>query len=112
MRCKKLKEHSGSSWVDWQPTSASQSVGIAASGCTFYFCQQVPVWDITNIPPFDIQTFPVGFGIIVFSYTAHAVFPSIEGSMKKPDHFNSMMNASFAIAAVVKACLGTFMVLR
>ena len=48
---------------------------------------------------------------IVFSYCAHAVFPSIEGSMKKPEQFNSMMNYSFLLAAVVKGALGTFMVL-
>ena len=72
---------------------------------------QVPMWSINNIPAFNAQTFPVGFGIIVFSYCAHAVFPSIEGSMKQPRQFNTMMNYSFTLAAVVKACLGTFMVL-
>ena len=76
------------------------------------FCfTQIPVWEMANIPPFDIQTFPVGFGIIVFSYCAHAVFPSIEGSMSKPKQFNSMMNYSFLLAAIVKGALGTFMVL-
>ena len=73
---------------------------------------QVPMWSINNIPAFNPQTFPIGFGIIVFSYTAHAVFPSIEGAMKKPTQFNSIMNYSLLLAAVVKACLGTFMVLR
>ena len=76
------------------------------------FCfTQVPNWKLNNIPNFDPQTFPVGFGIIVFSYTAHAVFPSIEGSMKKPEQFNSMLNSSFLLAAGIKAALGTFMVL-
>ena len=72
---------------------------------------QVPNWKLNNIPDFDPQTFPVGFGIIVFSYTAHAVFPSIEGSMKKPEQFNNMLNSSFLLAAGIKAALGTFMVL-
>jgi len=76
-----------------------------------FCCTQVSVWFLANIPPFNPQTFPVGFGIIVFSYTAHAVFPSIEGSMKKPKQFNSMMNYSFLLAAVVKGILGMFMVL-
>lgn len=76
------------------------------------FCfTQIPLWSIENIPPFDPQTFPIGFGIIVFSYTAHAVFPSIEGSMAKPKQFNTMMNSSFLLAALVKGALGTFMVL-
>ena len=76
------------------------------------FClTQVSVWSLINIPAFNPQTFPVGFGIIVFSYCAHAVFPSIEGSMKKPEQFNSMMNSSFSLAALVKGILGSFMVL-
>lgn len=73
---------------------------------------QAPLWSISHIPAFNPQTFPIGFGIIVFSYCAHAVFPSIEGSMKKPSQFNGMMNCSFLLAAIVKACLGSFMVLR
>ena len=73
---------------------------------------QSHLWSIANVPAFNPETFPVAFGIIVFSYCAHAVFPSIEGSMANPDHFNGMMNCSFLLAAVVKACLGTFMVLR
>ena len=68
-------------------------------------------WKLKNIPPFNPKTFPVGFGIIVFSYTAHAVFPSIESSMRKPEQFNAMMNWSFLLAAVVKTLLGTCMVL-
>ena len=73
---------------------------------------QVSMWSMNNIPAFDPQTFPIGFGIIVSSYTAHAVFPSIEGSMKNPKQFNSMMNWSFLLAATIKECLGTFLVLR
>lgn len=68
-------------------------------------------WSINNIPTFDAQTFPVGFGIVVFSYCAHAIFPGVEGSMKKPQQFNPMMNISFLLAAIMKALLGTFMVL-
>ena len=76
------------------------------------FClTQISVCSLDNITAFDPQRFPVGFGIIVFSYCAHPVFPSIEGSMKKPEQFNSMMNSSFLLAALVKGILGTFMVL-
>jgi len=67
---------------------------------------------LSNIPPFDIQKFPIGFGIIVFSYCAHAVFPGVEGSMKEPKQFPMMMNSAFALAAVVKVLLGLLSVLR
>lgn len=72
---------------------------------------QTHTWTLAHIPPFNPTTFPVGFGIIVFSYCAHAVFPSIEGSMKKPSQFPTMMNFSFALAATIKGMLGLFLVL-
>ena len=68
-------------------------------------------WTVDNIPSFNISTFPVGFGIVTFSYCAHAVFPGIEGSMREPKDFNKMMHVSFFISAIVKAVFGVFAVL-
>lgn len=67
---------------------------------------------LKNIPLFNAETFPIGFGIIVFSYCAHAVFPGVEGSMKEPHKFGNMMNLSFLLAAVMKCLLGLLSVLR
>ena len=67
---------------------------------------------ISNIPPFEPSYFPVGFGIIVFSYTAHAVFPGVEGCMKEPKKFPRMMNVAFAFAASTKVLLGLLAVMR
>ena len=67
---------------------------------------------IENVPPFDINKFPIGFGVIVFSYTAHAVFPGIEGSMMHPEQYPMMMNVAFLVAAIVKVAFGLLPVLR
>lgn len=67
---------------------------------------------VSNVPPFDPGYFPVGFGIIVFSYCAHAVFPGVEGCMKEPRKFPMMMNVSFTFAAAVKVLLGLLSVMR
>lgn len=77
-----------------------------------YSITQYKDMSIANIPPFDINTFPVGFGVIVFSYTAHAVFPGVEGSMKRPDQYPMMMNIAFLLAAIVKVAFGLLPVLR
>ena len=66
----------------------------------------------SNIPGFKPDKFPIGFGIIVFSYCAHAVFPGVEGCMREPKQFPVMMNCAFALAAVVKMLLGMLAVLR
>ncbi|EDO43873.1 predicted protein [Nematostella vectensis] len=67
---------------------------------------------LRNIPVFEPSTFPIGFGIIVFSYCAHAVFPGVEGSMQDPQKFPLMMNTSFTLAAFNKVLLGLLAVLR
>lgn len=98
--------------VSWLSMISVFSLMSALLVLIIYSFTQIPLWNIQKIPRFNAETFPVGFGVIVFSYCAHAVFPSIEGSMKKPSKFNGMMNCSFLLAAVVKACFGTFHVLR
>lgn len=77
-----------------------------------YSITQYKDMSIVNIPPFDINKFPVGFGVIVFSYTAHAVFPGVEGSMRHPEQYPMMMNIAFLLAAVVKVAFGLLPVLR
>lgn len=68
-------------------------------------------WSLDNIPSFNGKKFPIGFGIVTFSYCAHAVFPGIEGSMKKPEHFKCMMHTSFLISGIVKTLFGLLAVL-
>ena len=77
-----------------------------------YSITQYDGMSIKNVPPFDINAFPIGFGVIVFSYTAHAVFPGVEGSMKYPDQYPMMMNVAFLVAAIVKVAFGLLPVLR
>ncbi|KAJ7386647.1 hypothetical protein OS493_006633 [Desmophyllum pertusum] len=77
-----------------------------------YCITEYPDMSLSNIPAFDPEKFPIGFGIIVFSYCAHAVFPGVEGSMREPKQFPMMMNSAFGLAAVVKVLLGLLAVLR
>lgn len=77
-----------------------------------YSITQYKDMSVDNIPPFDINNFPIGFGVIVFSYTAHAVFPGVEGSMRHPEHYPFMMIVAFLLAAIVKVAFGLLPVLR
>lgn len=58
------------------------------------------------LPPPDVHNLPIAISIIVFSYTAHAALPGIEGSMKQPGYFPKMLNVSFSLASVVKLTFG------
>ena len=68
-------------------------------------------WKLTNIPTFNPTTFPISLGIIVFTYSGHEIFPSIEASMRKPEQFNSVLNSTFMFSTIIKTLLGAVMVL-
>ena len=86
---------------------------LSSLGTIIIYCiTEYQNMSIHNIPGFDPEKFPIGFGIIVFSYCAHAVFPGVEGSMRDPQQFPMMMNIAFALAAIVKVLLGLLAVLR
>ena len=59
-----------------------------------------------------MDSFLVGLGIIVFSFTAHAVFPGVEGSMRHPEQYPMMLNIAFANSIITKLALGLLGVFR
>lgn len=65
-----------------------------------------------NMPGFQLNSFLIGFGIIVFSFTAHAVFPGVEGSMRYPGQYPMMLNVAFANSTITKLILGLMGVFR
>jgi len=99
------------SLIAWMSMLAVFSLMSALIIMMAYCILQSDQWTWNNIPSFHISTFPVGFGIVTFSYCAHAVFPGIEGSMKEPKNFNKMMHVSFFISAIMKTLFGLFAVL-
>lgn len=99
------------SLIAWMSMLAVFSLMSALVVMVAYCIVRSDQWTVDNIPSFSISTFPVGFGIVTFSYCAHAVFPGIEGSMREPKNFNKMMHTSFFISALVKALFGVFAVL-
>lgn len=68
-------------------------------------------WKLSNVPPFDLKSFPISLGIILFSYCGHTVFPGIEGSMKQPKKYKKVSNWAFFSATTLKFFIGLFGVL-
>ena len=66
------------------------------------------LWTLHNIPPFDLNSFPVSLGIIMFSYCGHTVFAGIEGSMHNPKMYNKVAHGAFSAATTVKCLVGLF----
>ena len=50
----------------------------------------------------DIWTFPISFGMVIFSYTSQIFLPSMEGNMDDRSHFDTMLDWTHLAAAVFK----------
>ncbi|EDO29006.1 predicted protein [Nematostella vectensis] len=97
--------------IAWASMISVFAFTCALTTIIIYTITQYHHMSIQNIPAFDFTKFPVGFGIIVFSYTAHAVFPGVEASMRNPRMYPRMMNVAFVVAAIVKTSLGLLTVM-
>lgn len=104
-----LRRVSVISWISMISVFALMSSIITI---IIYSITQYKEMSIDKVPGFDITKFPIGFGVIVFSYTAHAVFPGVEGSMRRPEQYPMMMNVAFLLAVIVKVAFGLLPVLR
>lgn len=65
-------------------------------------------WALENIPSFNLNTFPVSLGIILFSYCGHTVFPGIEGSMQEPKKYKKVSHGAFSSVTAIKFLVGLF----
>ena len=77
-----------------------------------YCITQYQKMSFSNMPSFHLNSFLVGLGIIVFSFTAHAVFPGVEGSMRHPEQYPMMLKVAFANSIITKLALGLLGVFR
>lgn len=65
-------------------------------------------WALENIPSFNLNTFPISLGIILFSYCGHTVFPGIEGSMQEPKKYKKVSRGAFSSVTAIKFLVGLF----
>ena len=65
-------------------------------------------WALGNIPSFNLDTFPVSLGIILFSYCGHTVFPGIECSMQEPKKYKKVTHGAFISVTAIKFLVGLF----
>ncbi|KAJ7386649.1 hypothetical protein OS493_006635 [Desmophyllum pertusum] len=65
-------------------------------------------WALENIPSFNLNTFSVSLGIIMFSYCGHTVFPGIEGSMQEPKKYKKVSHGAFTSVTVMKFLVALF----
>lgn len=92
--------------IAWISMISVFSLFSAVLTIIIYCITQYDKMRLDNMPGFQLNSFLIGFGIIVFSFTAHAVFPGVEGSMRHPEQYPMMLNVAFANSTITKIILG------
>lgn len=100
------------SFIAWLSMLSVFSLFSAILTTIIYCITQYEQMTIDNMPSFHLSSFLVGFGIIMFSFTAHTVLPGVEASMQKPKQYPAMLNVAFANSTISKIALGMLGVLR
>ncbi|KAK3751810.1 hypothetical protein QZH41_013280, partial [Actinostola sp. cb2023] len=99
-----LKQLSHVAWLSLFSIVALLTTVTAVTGFGIRVSER---WDIHTIDRCNIETFPVGIGIVLFSYAAHPLLPGIEESMENKSKFPLIMNVTFLVAAVTKILFST-----
>ncbi|KAE9417451.1 hypothetical protein Angca_006858, partial [Angiostrongylus cantonensis] len=72
-----------------------------------YCTSKISSWSFPSVTfALDINTLPTMIGVVVFGYTSHIFLPSLEGNMKDPKEFKSMLKWSHIAAALFKSIFG------
>ncbi|XP_074845216.1 vesicular inhibitory amino acid transporter-like [Carettochelys insculpta] len=68
-----------------------------------YCLTQTHLWSWTKFRfAIEFEDFLVSVGVIIFSYTSQIFLPTLEGNMKNPKEFNSMLNWTHFFACLFK----------
>ncbi|KAK3736378.1 hypothetical protein QZH41_006150 [Actinostola sp. cb2023] len=67
---------------------------------------QYQKWELAALDNFDIHTFPAALGILVASYLSQPFVPVIEGSMRRKEKFNLLMNLAYTTMTLLNVVIG------
>lgn len=72
----------------------------------WYACARIALWEAKSMLLTDSEGVAIAVGIILFRFTAHALFPRIEGSMSTKESYNKMLGLTYIFVTVVKIIFG------
>ncbi|EDO41339.1 predicted protein [Nematostella vectensis] len=88
--------------VAWLSLVSTVSLMATVAAVIVYGISVHDQWDIDSIVSCNVDTVPVGLGIVLFSYAAHPLLPGIENALRDKSKFPLIMNISFVFAAISK----------
>ncbi|XP_072169118.1 vesicular inhibitory amino acid transporter-like [Diadema setosum] len=94
--------------ISWLSLVALLSLVVMYGSVVWYSFRLSIRWDIGAIAKFDAQSFTVSAAIIVFTFGAQFLMPSVEGSMRERTRFNMVLNCSFAVTGIISVAYSLF----
>ncbi|EDO49604.1 predicted protein, partial [Nematostella vectensis] len=94
------------SQVAWTSIITVLSAKVIFIAVFTYSAMQYQMWELASLDNFEIHTFPSALGILVASYLSQPFVPVIEGSMRKKEHFNLLMNIAYTSMTVLNIIIG------
>lgn len=98
-----LKSLADVSWVSFLTVVIGQ---IIYSIVVLYAFWHHEKWDAASMPEFELKSFGAAVGIVVVSYSSQPYMPAIEGSMKTPKNFGTVMSVTYIAVTFVKVGFG------
>lgn len=98
-----LKSLSDVSWISFLTVLIGEMIYLTVA---FYSISHHERWNVAALPDFHLKTFGAAVGIIIVSYSSQPYTPAIEGSMKEPRKFNTVMGVTYIAVTFVKVAFG------
>ena len=73
-----------------------------------YCLGQSPSWNAEDLLVFDPLRFPLALGVVLASYSSQIYLTVLEGNMRHPEKFNTVINWAYIAMTVLKIGVGTF----
>lgn len=83
--------------------------GLANVAIILAYCLgQSASWKGADLLVFDPLRFPLALGVVLASYSAQIYLTVLEGNMRHPEKFNTVINLAYAVMTVLKIGVGVF----
>jgi len=73
-----------------------------------YCLGQTDSWKAEDLRVFDPLRFPLALGVVLASYSSQIYLTVLEGNMRHPEKFNTVINLAYIAMTVLKVGVGTF----
>ncbi|XP_033108463.1 vesicular inhibitory amino acid transporter-like [Anneissia japonica] len=94
--------------IAWLSLIAVVSLIVMYFSVVWYSFGKSLMWDLSEIPPFQLQGFAVSSSIILFNFGTQFIMPGVEESMTHKSSFNIMVDITYFITGVLNTSYAFF----